>query len=406
MSSICHKPARCCVRSGGGAQQSGFTLVELMISMVIGLFLVLALTTLLINVSRSNSEMSKTSRVIDNGRLALQLLQSDISHAGFWGGFVPLFDDMTATAAPADYPSALPDPCLPWSTPWTAAHKGMLVGVAVQGYEIPTVVPSPTLAVCASKVLSPKGGTDVLFVRHAETCVTGTGSCGGLADSELYFQVERCGDNAPNPAYALEKYVAANTIIQDEVLFPMRNRTCSASPLADRRKFMSTLYYVRNYTVTAGDGIPALMRSQFGQVAGAPEHKAAEVMIEGIDGFRVEYGIDNLSDSGAAVNFASSVIWANANNKTSPTNRGDGIPDGAFVRCTAASPCSVDQMANTVAVKLYVLVRGETITAGYTDSKTYNLGGTTLGPFNDGFKRHLFFQTIRLTNVSSRRETP
>lgn len=406
MSSICLKPARCGVRSAGGARQSGFTLVELMISMAIGLFLVLALITLLINVSRSSTEMGKTSRVIDNGRLALQLLQSDISHAGFWGGFVPQFDDMSATAAPTDYPAALPDPCLAWSTPWTAAHKTSLVGVAVQGYEIPAVVPSPTLAVCASKVVSPKAGTDVLFVRHAETCVTGTGSCAALADNELYFQVQRCGNTPPDPAYVLEKYVAANTTIQDEALFPMQNRSCSASPLAERRKFMSTLYYVRNYTVTAGDGIPALMRAQFGQVAGAPEHKAAEVMIEGIEGFRVEYGVDSLSDSGAAVNFAAAVTWADANNKTSPTNRGDGVPDGAFVRCTAASPCTADQMANTVAVKLYVLVRSETRTPGYTDSKTYTLGNTTMGPFSDGFKRHLFFQTIRLPNVASRRETP
>jgi type IV pilus assembly protein PilW len=61
---------------------------------------------------------------------------------------------------------------------------------------------------------------------------------------------------------------------------------------------------------------------------------------------------------------------------------------------------------NVVAVKLYVLVRSDVVTPGYTDEKTYNLGSTTLGPFKDGFKRHLFTQTIRLVNVSSRRETP
>ena len=61
---------------------------------------------------------------------------------------------------------------------------------------------------------------------------------------------------------------------------------------------------------------------------------------------------------------------------------------------------------NLVAVKLYVLVRSDVVTPGYTDVKTYNLGSTTLGPFNDGFKRHLFTQTIRLVNVSTRRETP
>lgn len=61
---------------------------------------------------------------------------------------------------------------------------------------------------------------------------------------------------------------------------------------------------------------------------------------------------------------------------------------------------------NAVAVKLYVLIRSDVETPGYKDTKTYNLGSTTLGPYDDGFKRHLFTQTIRLVNVSSRRETP
>ena len=63
------------------SRQPGFTLVELMISMVIGLFIVLALLTLLINVNRNNSELTKTNRVIENGRFALQLLETDVSHA-------------------------------------------------------------------------------------------------------------------------------------------------------------------------------------------------------------------------------------------------------------------------------------------------------------------------------------
>jgi type IV pilus assembly protein PilW len=61
---------------------------------------------------------------------------------------------------------------------------------------------------------------------------------------------------------------------------------------------------------------------------------------------------------------------------------------------------------NTVAVRIFVLVRSENKTPGYVDTKTYTLGSTTMGPFNDGYKRHLFTQTVRLTNVSSRRETP
>ena len=373
--------------------QAGFTLVELMISMVLGLLIVLALVTLLINVSRNNGEMSKSNRVIENGRFALQLLQADISHAGFWDGFLPDFDNLSTAGVPAEYPNAVPDPCLAYAS-WAAQYKTNMVGMGVQGYEIPATVPSPTLSVCGAVVTSPKANTDVLLVRYAENCLPGVGACAAQVAGEVYFQMASCGTATPSPAYVLH----APT-------FTLQKRDCTTT--ADIRKFVSNLYYIRDYAVTAGDGIPTLMRSQFGLTGSpsTPAHKTAEAMIEGVEGFRVEYGIDAVSDSGAAVDFTSAIVWANAANKTSPTNRGDGIPEGAYVRCTTAAPCTAAQLANTVAVKIYVLVRSENKSPGYSDSKTYNLGSTTLGPFNDGYKRHLFSQTIRLINVSSRRET-
>lgn len=375
--------------------QAGLTLIELMISMAIGLLIVLALITMLIDVSRNNSDMSKTNRVIENGRFALQLLQADISLASYWSGFIPQFDDLNTAGVPTDVPSAVPDPCLEYTAAnWNAAHKINLIGLGVQAYEIPATVPSPTLPVCATKVVRPKANTDVLLVRHAENCVPGVGSCATNTAGDLYFQAARCGDTVPNPAYVL-----------DTAGFTLKSRDCTST--AELRKFVSSLYYIRDYAVTEGDGIPMLMRSQFGlSTGGVLEHKAAEALIEGIEGFRVEFGIDNVSDSGEAVDFSAAINWANPDILTSPRNRGDGIPDAADIRCTTAVPCTVAQLMNAVVVKLYVLVRSEKSTPGYIDSKTYHMGSTTLGPFNDAFKRHLFMQTVRLTNISARRETP
>ena len=400
-------------------RQFGFTLIELMISIVIGLLILLALTTFLVNVSRNNSEMSKTNRIIENGRFALQLLQADISHAGYWGGYVPQFDDLSlgTTAVPNDVPTAVPNPCLaytdwliaPNTIPLTTSYVSSLIGIAVQSYEIPAVVPSPTLSVCSSRVTSPKASTDVLVVRHVETCVPGEGNCPVYNASNLYLQVARNGTVAPSPAYLLS---------DDASLLTLQKRD---GTIAELRKFVSSLYYIRNFSVRAGDGIPTLMRSQFDLSGSLLAHKSAEALIEGIEGFRVEFGIDNISDAGintitgadsagtiAATNLHSAAIkWAVTTPvNTSPVNRGDGSPDGAYIRCTTAVPCTPAQLMNVVAVKLYVLVRSAEQTPGYSDAKTYNLGSTTLGPYNDGFKRHLFTQTIRLTNVSMRRETP
>lgn len=400
-----NKRAICPCRDGVRAdakRQSGFTLVELMISLVIGLFLVLALVTLLINVNRSNAELTKTNRVIENGRIALQLLQEDISHTGFWGGHVPQFDNLTATAAPTDLPTEVPDPCLPFATPWTAAHLTNLIGISAQSYAIGSPVPSPAVPVCASAptgvINSPKANTDVVVVNHAETCAAGAVGCADLTQGALYVQPSRC--STETVTFSLEQYDPATF---NGSALALRNRDCAT--FVKVRRLVSNLYYVRDYAVTPGDGIPTLMRSEFGVTGGVPARQPAQALIEGVEGFRIEFGIDSVSDSGGPVTQTAAVVWANPNVLTSPTNRGDGIPDGEYVHCGSAG-CSWQQLINAVAVKVYVLIRSERTTPGYVDSKAYNLGSATLGPFSDGYKRHLFSQTIRLTNVASRRETP
>ena len=403
-------------------RQSGFTLIELMVSIVIGLLMLAALIALMLNVSRNNTEMTKSNRMIENGRFALQLLQTDLSHAGYWGGHVSEFDDLSRTTVPTDIPTAVPDPCLAYAdwgvAPNTVAgvtsYVANLVGIAMQSYEIPAVVPSPTLSVCASRVTNPQKSTDVLVVRHADSCVPGEGNCPTYNVGNLYLQVARDGTAAPIPAYVLA---------DDASLFTLKKRDGTTAEL---RKFISNLYYVRKHAVNAGDGIPTLMRSQFRLSGGVLSHNTAEALIEGVEGFRVEFGIDNISDAGtnittgtdsagvvAPANLHSAAIkWAvTTPANTSPTNRGDGSPD-AYIHCTTLIPCTAAQLMNVVAVKLYVLVRSDVVTPGYSDTKSYCLQSVCatvsdrMGPFNDGFKRHLFTQTIRLVNVSSRRETP
>ena len=63
---------------------------------------------------------------------------------------------------------------------------------------------------------------------------------------------------------------------------------------------------------------------------------------------------------------------------------------------------------NVVAVKLFVLVRSEAKSPGYDTQRKYCMSTdcTEEWTFSDGYKRHLFTQTVRLTNVSMRRETP
>lgn len=386
-------------------KQRGLSLIELMIALAVGMLIVLALVTILINVNRNNAELARNNAVIEGGRFSLQILESDLSHAGFWGGFVPQFDDLSRTAAPADRPTAVPDPCLAYAS-WDDAYKAQLVGIPVQVYEVSSTGSAPTIGTC-SALTSPKANTHVLVVRHAAPCAasaTATDEDCTMEASSVYFQRYRCASTtSPSSGYMLAS--ASNATLGN---FNLTNRDCST--VADRYKFVSHIYWVRSYAQTAGDGVPTLMRSTFKLVGTTLQHASSDALVEGVEGFRIDLGIDNVSRSGkslATTDFDSVIDWANSSELKTPKNRGDGNAD-TYVQCTAASPCSALDLMNVVAVKLSVLVRAATKTPGYSDGKTYTMGtGTnaiTLGAFSDGYKRHLYTQAIRLTNVSMRRE--
>ncbi|MDP1605974.1 MAG: PilW family protein [Rhodocyclaceae bacterium] len=414
-------PNRILGPSKGGARitvarpsQSGFTLIELMVAVVLGLLIMAALSTIFVNISRTNNEMAKTNAQIENGRFAMQILQDDIVHAGYWGGYVPQFDDMTATVAPTDAPTDTPLPtpvsdlCRAFAS-WNAAYQSNLIAIPVQSYD-------DTPAGCAAVVTNKKANTDVLVVRHVETCLPGAANCEADTAGKLYFQPSFCElEIAGGQRYKFDNTTGFTTLGTG---LHQRNCVGSGSPqalpiasgaFAAKRKFISNIYYVRDYALTVGDGIPTLMLSQFDAAGGVLSHQPAVPLIEGIEGFMVEFGIDSIGDAGTVVDYTQAATWADPLNRVTLLNRGDGAPDGAFVRCTTAVPCTATQLANVVAVKLYVLARNKESTSSHADVKTYALGATTLGPFTGDqakYKRHVFSTTVRLTNISGRRETP
>jgi prepilin-type N-terminal cleavage/methylation domain-containing protein len=457
----------------------GFSLVELMIAMTISLLMMTALVAVFVNSSRSSNELAKTNSMIDNGRFAAQLLESDISHAGFWGGYVPQFDDLTATAVPGDVPAAVPNPCQPFAT-WDGNYVSEAIGIPVQSYDT-----LPAGAGCLAP-LAQTPNTDVLLVRHAEVCIPGVGTCAATVPGALYFQTSFCGAEqnagsaqtgsantitlATTASGTAGAYVglmlhitggtgagqfrqvssydnsdvatvnlpwtggvpdSSSTYVFAYVLgtssYPLYKRNCvgtgtpptlpiTAGTISDQRKFISDLYYVSNLPNPdfPGQVVPTLVRSQFDLAGGTLAQQAPVALIDGVEQFRVVIGVDNVSKSGAPVDYTAAVAWANPNNLVLPTNRGDGVPD-QYVRCTTATPCTAFQLMNAVAVKVYMLVRDRDTTPGYADTKTYCLGepnpnGTCPAASkytpNDTYKRHMFITTVRIANVAGRRETP
>jgi len=382
-------------------RQGGFSLVELMVAVTIGLLIMVAVLQLFVDVSRTNTEMAKTNAQMENGRFAIQVIARDLQHGGFWDGFIPQFDDLTSKDIPGDYPTAVPDPCADFST-WDLAYRNAVLGIPVQVY------PASAVPAGCAGLTDLQANTDILVVRHAAT--TATASADFDAD-DVYFQPSFCSSSSYD--YWLTRKAAFADFDWEK-----RGPTGCASPgvLADIRLYVNHIYYIRSWSVTAGDGIPTLMRAEFGNGV----MQASVPLVDGIEGMIVELGIDNRSDTGAAVDYTAAVNWADPDNKDSPTNRGDGAPD-EFNRCTSSQPCGVDQLANVVAVKIYLLVRAPEASSGYTDGKSYTLGGSgvkdaagaSVSPYSytpsgtaQRYQRHVYSTMVRLNNVSARRETP
>jgi len=118
---------------------------------------------------------------------------------------------------------------------------------------------------------------------------------------------------------------------------------------------------------------------------------------EGVEAFKVEYGIDNSPTSTNAT-----------------TNRiGDGVPD-LYIPSSTTNQAGAADYPNAVSVKVFLVTRDSQPTSGYTDTKLYpvasssSFGGTSIkyGPYNDKYKRHAYDAEIRIENMASRREIP
>ncbi|MDH5484260.1 MAG: prepilin-type N-terminal cleavage/methylation domain-containing protein, partial [Gammaproteobacteria bacterium] len=66
-------------------QQKGFTLVELMVSIVIGLFLLAGVLTVFTNSRQSQRVVDEDVRMMDDARFALETIAYDLRHAGGYG---------------------------------------------------------------------------------------------------------------------------------------------------------------------------------------------------------------------------------------------------------------------------------------------------------------------------------
>lgn len=340
----------------------GLSLVELMVSIAIGMLIVASLALLFSNSSLSRGEAERTSQRIDNGRYALELLAQDLQNAGYFAEFDP---------RQLNLPSDKPDPCLTGSADLASALR-----LHVQGYDdVATNVLS-----CISDV---KAGTDVVVVRRANGCVSGAAGCTAIASGDFAFQASSC-----NSASELANGSALNYFALASDLSALSRTKKDCTTVADIRRYLIRIYFIASND-KPGDGIPTLKRVEF--TAGA---WAAVSLVQGIENMQIEHGLDTNTDGSADVYTPSPDTYLSCSNLTNPT-------------------CA-QQWASVVTAKITLLSRNLEQSPGHSDTKVYTLGqfadgpsgasgsDKPVGPFNDAYKRNLYQQLIRFQNVSGR----
>ncbi len=335
----------------------GFSLIELMVAIAIGLLIMAGMSLVFVNASTTRDEIDRTNRQIENGRYAVELLRDDLQLAGFYGEI----DRSSLAAAPSTLPSLCPTDLV--ERTWPAGGDTGILRLHVQGLNNYT---TGTPACLDSAGIKP--GTDVVFVRRAKTCAAGTANCDALVADRPYLQISLCATPTVASASAVRGHALAPHPNTTEFVHRLKDCT-TASPL---RPYVMYLYFVDNNNV--------LKRAEFTGTAMAN----ITPLVDGIENLQVDYGIDTNVDGCAGT----------AN---------DGNAD-----CYMAAPATIADWTNVVSVRVHVLARNTEASPGYSDTKTYQLGPSagSVGPFNDGFRRHVYPMLVRIPNISGIRERP
>ena len=320
----------------------GFTLVELMISLSIGLVLFAGVMSVFVGMRSTTAETSSYGELQENGRFAISVLTDDLFRQNFWGDLSGTFSQNSLIAIPA----APTDDC---------------VGDGVNNATFPQAIgPFRTLW----------GKTIVAGALKPLSCLTMATNTRIMVGSDV-IQLKRVISN-PVAATSAENYYLSANLATGGVF-----AHGAAVPAIDNSRlwqYQHHVYYVREEAV-GNEYIPVLMQGRLANFS-----MDFSPIIDGIERIRFMYGVDTDID---------------------PTLPGYGIVD-AFISAKNMTQALWDNAGGSrvLAVKVFVLARGIRPDNKYTNNNSYQLGDDLPFTPNDNYRRLLFSSTVTLYNNS------
>ena len=332
----------------GTRSQQGFTLVELMIALVLGLMVTASVLGVYINSSRNFSQDEQYARMQENGRYALRILVDDLSMTDFWGQVISTDALGTSLTVPV-------------------GDCGVAVGLfdaaaALLYVNAHATSPVSHFALCSAVDSVRLAGTDVIVIKR----VAGRPTASTFVDA-----ADTDGDGNTS-----ETITTGAGALQDEVVY-LRANSESGSFIDDATssnlptvgwadwRYVPRLYFIRDHHRTPGDGVPALCRVDLDETS----LDEISCIAEGVEDMHLEFGIDTDADGVANLY------------KTDP---------------------STAEMESAAAVRIHLLLRTARQDAFHTSTKSFVLGDEIIAAATDGYLRTVYSTTIALRNSISR----
>ena len=316
--------------------QRGVGLVELMISMAIGIFIIGGVFAVYLSSKDSFRTGETINRLQEDARFGIHVLSEAIALAGFLGrNSLPYSIEGRGGIAGAS-PGPLSnhggrEPC--------AADWHILVDVPVDGANNT----NPFDTTCLDNPAEYAAGTDVLVLKFADAALDFGGSANPMTPAPADNRV------------AGTLYVRSNLMRGELYRFGTDPDPALSSPFDDR-EWHASVYYLRPYqgldANNIPDDVPTLRRLQLQQSGGGPALIDEEVLAN-VEDFQVHLGQDD---------------------------NGDG---------------SVDRWINPV--RFWLLIRAENVDHSLQQNITYTYADVSR-TFTDGYRRTLVERTVELRN--------
>jgi type IV pilus assembly protein PilW len=334
----------------------GFSVVELMVAMTIGLILIGGALSVLYSSKVTYSENERVGRLQETGRAAVELMLRDLRAGGFKGcsantlftnalGSTDVLSNFAVPVQGFDYQS---------SASWSPTINTTIIPSARDGSDI--------FAIRTTRLSSPTFTTNAAMANAtADVSVDRNGTDSVPTGSTL--MISDCSAAAVFAVSAFTGGTGTATIAHLStdlgIAFGMGARVVPVD---------TVIYYIRD-SGTTRNGVknPSLWR----RVGSA----APQELIEGVENMQILYGVDT---------------------------DGDRLVDSYVPASDAAVSANWNRV---ISVSIGMLIRSIEPNSIMPDTQTYTLLdpliGAKVGPFNDRYQRTLYTTTVALRNTTS-----